>query len=205
MVRIGIFSDVHGNIEELQQALYLLESLNVDAIVCAGDLVDKGPGSDAVVALMSRDIPYVQDNHDAKASFGWLDDRALLSTEAIHYLRTLPLELTCEWAGKTVYMSHCNPWQDSSVYVYRSRPLILFEQIASAVDADVIVMGHTHQPLCVQANDTLIVNPGVVYGNISSESIYDKRDTDERTCGVLTVPDGKFELYDITTDNILTV
>jgi putative phosphoesterase len=204
MVRIGIISDIHGYIDELKRAVHVLENFEVDAIICAGDLVDKGPDSNAVVSFMSKkNIPCVQGNHDAKATFGWTDDRMLLSHESIHYLRNLPQELHFEWGDKTVYMSHCNPWHDASVYVYRSRPIILFEQIAAAVDADVIVMGHTHQPLSVCVNDTLIVNPGAVYGNISTESIYDRRDTDERTCGVLTLPDGNFELYHIETGMVL--
>ncbi len=69
-MKIGIFSDVHGHLEELKKTLALLKSLEVDEMICAGDLVDKGTQSDEVVALMQESaIPCVQGNHDAKAQY----------------------------------------------------------------------------------------------------------------------------------------
>jgi predicted phosphodiesterase len=51
-VRIGVFSDVHGHLVELKKTLALFKTLEVDEIVCAGDLIDKGTESGAVVDLM---------------------------------------------------------------------------------------------------------------------------------------------------------
>jgi putative phosphoesterase len=188
-MKIGVFSDVHGHFDELKKTLALLERLQVDALLCGGDLVDKGLHSDDVIDLMrERGIPCVQGNHDMKALFMWLPDHEPLRDSSILYLQTLPPFLTCEWAGKRVYMTHSNPWEDSSIYVYPARPMALFKEIADAVDAEVIVLGHTHQPMRVEVDGKVIVNPGSIYGN---------RGMDERTCGVLTLPECSFEIYDI--------
>lgn len=190
-MKIGVFSDVHGHLDELKQTLALLKALDVAAMLCGGDLVDKGHHSDDVIDLMrERAIPCVQGNHDLKAQLMWLPDHEPLRDSSIVYLSTLPPSLTREWAGKKVYLTHSNPWEDSSIYVYPTRPMVLFKEIADAVDADVIILGHTHQPMRVEVADKVIVNPGSIYGN---------RGMAERTCGVLSLPDCRFDIYDIDT------
>jgi putative phosphoesterase len=190
-MKIGIFSDVHGHLDELHKTLALLKSLEVNQTVCAGDLVEKGGHSDAVVEVMRElAIPCVQGNHDAKARFGWLNDQAPLLERSISFLSNLPLSLTFEWVGVTVYLCHANPWEDSSVYVYPDRPTKLFQLIAEAVAPKVIVLGHTHQPMCIHVDGKIILNAGSIYGN---------RGMEQRTCGVLSLPDCAFEIYDIET------
>lgn len=36
-MKVGIFSDVHGCLDELKQALHLLNQMQVDKLVCLGD------------------------------------------------------------------------------------------------------------------------------------------------------------------------
>jgi len=60
-MKIGVFSDVHGHLNELNQTLQLFKLLNVDKLICGGDLADKGEHSDAVVTMMRElAIPCVQ-------------------------------------------------------------------------------------------------------------------------------------------------
>jgi len=203
-MKIGIFSDVHGCLTELQQTLSLLRSLKVDQLVCGGDLVDKGSDSEGVVQLMrDQDIPCVQGNHDAKAAWSWLTNQEPLSDTAIQYLSNLPESLTFTWVGVEVYVAHSNPWNDSSVYVYPSRPKALFQEIAKAVTAQVIILGHTHIPMYQYISETVIINVGAVYGNSSSESVYDVPKIDRHTCGVLHLPHVIFDLYDIVTGKLV--
>jgi putative phosphoesterase len=196
-VKIGIFSDVHGHIEELSRTLKLLDSLEADHIICAGDLVEKGLEGDAVIEVMREcAIPCVKGNHDAKAQFGWLVEQPPLKDRSIAYLRKLPESLTFEWEGISVYLCHATPWQDSSVYVYPSRPTALFQLIAETVEAKVIILGHTHHPMHIRFNDKHIINPGSIYGN---------RDRGERTCGLLKLPECIFDVYDIETGRKLAL
>lgn len=196
-MKIGVFSDVHGHLEELHKTLSLFVTLQVDQIVCAGDLVEKGLHSDAVIQVMhERAIPCVKGNHDAKARYGWLVQAESLSDKSIGYLNQLPESLTFEWAGKMVYVCHATPWQDASVYVFPTRPTALFQMVAEAVEAEVIILGHTHHPMRIEVGQQVLINPGSIYGN---------RDRAERTCGVLSLPDCQFDLYDIDTARQLTI
>lgn len=190
-MKIGIFSDVHGHLDELKKTLALFERLQVDEIVCGGDLVDKGLHSDGVIDLMrERQIICVQGNHDAKAQYIWFHYAEPLQPRSVEYLSKLPKCLMFEWAGVSVYLCHANPWEDPSIYIYPTRPLVLFQEVAKSVDSDIIIMGHTHQPMRVEVDSKLLLNPGSVYGN---------RDMEQRTCGVLSLPDARFEIYDIDT------
>jgi predicted phosphodiesterase len=81
--------------------------------------------------------------------------------------------------------------------VYPSRPKALFEEIAKAVDAEVIILGHTHIQMHIQVDGQIIINPGAVYGNASSDSVYDKPEITRHTCGVLSLPELSFDIYDI--------
>jgi putative phosphoesterase len=189
-MKIGLFSDVHGHVNELHKTLALLESHGVDQMLCAGDLVDKGQYSDEVVdVLRSRAIPCVQGNHDAKVQFGYLHHQTLKDSSFV-YLTSLPPTLTFQWEDLKIYLCHANPWEDSSIYVYPTRPLSLLQMVARAVDADVMIMGHTHHPMCLTVESKLLINPGSIYGN---------RDRREQTCGILSLPDCTFTLYDIDT------
>lgn len=177
--------------------LKLFESLKVDALICCGDLVDKGKNSNEVVeAFIDREIPCVQGNHDKKAQFTWLSHAEPLKPAVIEYLGDLPQSLDYAWEGKTVHVCHANPWFDASYYLYPDCPTFLFDEVLKAITADVVIMGHTHHPMRVEYKNTLMINPGSIYGN---------RDRKERTCGVLSLPDGALQLYDIETGKSLAL
>ena len=64
-MRIAVISDIHGNMEALQQVSFDIEKSNVDTIVCLGDMVGYGPEPEQVVQwIMSRNIPTIMGNHE---------------------------------------------------------------------------------------------------------------------------------------------
>lgn len=193
-MKIGVFADVHGNLAGLHQVLQIFADLKVDELICAGDLTDKGPHGDAVIDVMqSRQILCVQGNHDATS---WLRHPELLTPESIHYLSQLPPILKFAWADVSVCVSHANPWQDSSIYVYPTSSVALFREVLKYVDERILILGHSHQPMFVQVDEKIILNPG---------SVYDNRHIPQRTCGVLTLPPCQFDIYDIATGHQLTL
>ncbi|MFT4976832.1 MAG: putative phosphodiesterase, partial [Myxococcota bacterium] len=67
-LRVGVISDVHADLEALEQALSLLVEMGADKIVCLGDVVEKGPDGDAVVSLLSQwCVPVMRGNHEDNA------------------------------------------------------------------------------------------------------------------------------------------
>jgi putative phosphoesterase len=194
-MRLGLISDIHADLDNLTAALALLDGMGVDAILCAGDLIERGQGGDAVIALIrTREIPCVKGNHEHIALYkqeslartGRPDGLGYrpLRLESIDFIRSLPDTDRFDANGQTVLLAHATPWDDFS-YVYPlSRPE-LFRRIAREADADVVILGHTHVPMLARVGATVIVNPGSVSAAGSC------------TCAVHSLPECDFEVYSI--------
>lgn len=64
-MRLAIISDVHGNLEALEQVLSDIDQLQVDGLACLGDNIGYGADSEEVVKLIrQRQIPCVMGNHE---------------------------------------------------------------------------------------------------------------------------------------------
>lgn len=57
-MRIGIISDIHGNLPALDEVLADLATRRVEAIYCLGDLVGYGPFPNEVIAFGHTHRPY---------------------------------------------------------------------------------------------------------------------------------------------------
>ncbi len=204
-MRIGLIADIHCDLTGLGLALDLLREKHVHTILCAGDIVEKGdgPDGDAVIELLTAyKIPCVQGNHDfdAVGNQRWLREngdpqnpnyhRRLLAESSLDHVLHLPDVLRFEWEDRRVLLAHGAPWS-AQIYIYPNSPRDVYDRIAVEAQADVVILGHTHRPMQVQIGDLLVVNPG---------SVCDHGDAlGSRTCGILSLPDGAFDLYDLRT------
>lgn len=69
LLKIGIVSDIHGNLEALETVLGSLQEYGVERIVCLGDLVGYGPDPAACVErIMDSADTVVAGNHDQAVS-----------------------------------------------------------------------------------------------------------------------------------------
>ena len=113
-MKIGILSDIHGDLSAFRSALLLFEKHQVARILCAGDVVEKGPEEEDVVALLrERSIPCVQGNHDENAVRHHTltvsrddTDESLLSPETINFLRQLPSSLELDFDEQRIAVAH---------------------------------------------------------------------------------------------------
>ncbi len=198
-MKIGLISDIHADMQSLKLALDMLQGQAVDRVWCMGDLVDKGIDGDAVVnSIRQRNIPSVVGNHDwlAKENQHWMLHNygqsypMLLTDDTITYLDTLPDTLTLTWEGLRILVAHGTPWsRDEYLFPY-SKPA-LFKQVAQFAEADVVILGHTHEPMIALVDEVSIFNPGSVCGNQTHGSA---------TCATLTLPDCIFRVFNIRTD-----
>jgi putative phosphoesterase len=201
-VRIGVFSDIHANLYGLQKALDLLDSEQVEQILCAGDLVDPEPNADAVVELLrQRAIPCVMGNHDQAVTDyqdsiyqpGESGDPMLFNDVTIKYLKALPLAQSFTFGNIRVTLAHGIPWKNT-VYAFPESDSDFFGRIATVAQSDVVILGHTHVPMCIQADSTWIVNPGSVDGN--------RRQTIQ-TCAVIDLSPFYVRIFDINTRKVV--
>jgi predicted phosphodiesterase len=65
-MRIGIFSDIHSNLEALKAVVELYQGLNIDMFVCLGDVVGYGADPNACCDIVKGMAKFtVVGNHDA--------------------------------------------------------------------------------------------------------------------------------------------
>lgn len=170
-MKIVIISDVHGNLA----ALEALPEHNYDALWCIGDLVDYGPNPHEVVQWIQTNVHLaVRGNHDQAAGFS-VDPQCSapykkLAAETLQYtleactekdlgyLRSLPIYREVRIAQTQFYLVHATP--TDPLYGYCPQNSSSWSEQAGCVDADVLVVGHTHTPFVRQEGKTTILNPG---------------------------------------------
>jgi putative phosphoesterase len=186
-MKIGVIADIHGDYAALQTALERLDHFHhVDDILCAGDLVGRGPDQDKVVRLIrERSIPSVKGNHDE-----WAHG---LSAEDARFLEDLPINWERQYGSVRVFMCHGKP--GNNIWgLYRDHiSNTLLNMMLQSLNADVLIVGHTHVPMFIRVAEGCVINPGSLY-TFSSQRVT------SHTYGVLTLPDMEFELFDLTTE-----
>lgn len=171
-MRILIMSDVHANIEALQA---LME--RYDELICLGDLVDYGPSPrEALLFLRQRASYVVRGNHDtavgyrvdcqcvapyrelsiATREYMW----QVLGEEDLAYLRSLSVNRTLELGGARWYLCHAAPSNNLYRYLPYDSPEKIWQAEAARVEADFILIGHTHQQFVKPVGQKTFINPG---------------------------------------------
>lgn len=175
-MRILILSDVHANAWAL--AAVERDAGQFDHVICAGDTVNYGPAPAIAVAwLRQHGAIAVRGNHDHAVAFhadpkaspakqplamsmrDWT--RAQLGPDELAWLARLPLSLRWEIGGVCFAVVHATPFDP--LYDYRLSPQgydAILDDVAAQVQADVLVVGHTHFPLARRHENLQIVNPG---------------------------------------------
>lgn len=155
-MRIGILTDIHGDYESLCRVIERLEQLQVDRLMCLGDLVVHGPLHNEVVDFFRTrpDIPVVRGNHDIGATIDedQLDSlrffsassrvntetcRSVLTPENHHYLKGLPLQVE---EGDICY-THATV---GNPFALLRHPHTIAETFAR-MPQPVLIAGHTHR------------------------------------------------------------
>ena len=198
-MRLGVFSDVHGNRHALEAVLEDLERQRPDRVYCLGDLVGYGAFPNEVTErVRAGGFPTVMGNYDDGVGFDRdecgcayreerdrvLGDQSLAWTKAQvtaenkAYLRSLLPEIRFEAGSKRMLLVHGSP-RKMNEYLFEDRPLSSFERLADTSNADVIVFGHTHKPYAKHVNGVWFINAG---------SVGKPKDGDARACYVVLDP-----------------
>jgi putative phosphoesterase len=180
--RVAVITDIHANLPALEAALARIEQLGIDRVYCGGDLVGYGPHPNEVCALIEqRAIPTIYGNYDYAIARD-LDDCGcayvtphdreigqrsvewtLANTReaAKDFMRGLPFDLHFEVGASAAHLVHGSP-RKVNEYLFEDKPSSLYERLAAAEDADVLVFGHTHKPWVRDIGGVRFVNCGSV-------------------------------------------
>lgn len=201
-MRVGIISDIHGDIDGLQRGLSFLERLGVDTLICSGDLVDRGRDSAGVIDIIrERQIPTVMGNHDQSAPSIERSMRknpqlrAMYSADPLTdaqmtFLESLPQQLQFEWEGVSVFMAHGSPW-DVSTYITPNVLTSVVRKVVNVAKTDLIILGHTHTPMIMETGAGVIINSGSLY------RVHGRIFEFRRSCAVLELPAKTVTFYNI--------
>lgn len=174
-MRVLILSDLHGNWAALR-AVVAREA--ADQVLCLGDLVDYGPSPGEIVRWVRAHAAItVRGNHDTAVAFETScgaspeflrlseETRRLtiprLAADERRWIGALPVRATVELDGHRVALLHAGP--DDPLYQYLPASDVEgWRRAVQGVDADVLLVGHTHFPVVLPLGERLVVNPGSV-------------------------------------------
>lgn len=208
-MKIGIISDIHGDCESLQAAFSLLQKAEVNQTICAGDLVERGANDHGVIRfLREHDISCVQGNHDenavrhAELHYSTQDngyDATLLSSDAVEFLNQLPLSRTFTFGETSILLVHGTPSDNGALVFQDSGCNSLskkFKKDLARMEADILVVGHTHFPFDIRYKGKRVLNPG---------SVCNLQSRDSHTCGILNLSNQSFTVQNPTTGDSVEV
>jgi len=171
-MKIGILSDIHGNLPALRAVMEHLESEEVDKVLCAGDIIGYYPYPNEVVSI-AKNFDCILGNHeskllgdiderfniDAERSISWTDRN--ITSENKKYLSGLNPTYRRLLDGIDIFMAHGSPQNPLDEYI---REDLVDEELFSGLNEipDVIILGHTHNQFKKDLRGCLIVNPGSV-------------------------------------------
>lgn len=160
-MKIGVFSDVHGNLEAFEACLERLEKEGVEAYLNCGDIIGYGPDSEACVGKLMTlsNVRSVLGNHDAifldqqlEAFFNFDAKLALdlskktLTDDSIRYISSIPVILREE--NYTVV--HGTPKDPIKEYFVSTKQ---FRSNYSYWTGPICFVGHTHLPFYMEGTD----------------------------------------------------
>jgi hypothetical protein len=138
---LGVISDSHGQVQNTQAAVRMLDSLGVEAVLHCGDI-----GSEAIVPLLA-DWPthFVLGNVDGGATAAALESAIREAGQTCHG-RFGSFEL----GGVRIALLHGDDER-------------LLEDTIAAGRHQLVCHGHTHRARLEQVGPTLVLNPGALY------------------------------------------
>jgi putative phosphoesterase len=158
-MRLGIISDVHCNAEALRLAIQRMG--DVDELLCAGDSIFEYRFSNEVIEVLRESgARYVLGNHET-VFLGPQGVRARgaanVRADLVEYMSERPLSLEVDVGGKRLVMVHASPLEPHTQYVFPGSPEL--HRLAE-IEADYVVLGHTHTQMAERIGRALVINPG---------------------------------------------
>lgn len=191
-MRIALVADIHGNPVALDAVLDDARAHGVDQFWFLGDYCAIGPEPAAILDRITSlpHARFIRGNTDRyvvtgegppprldevrrdpdliptfariAASFAWTAG-VLAATGWMDWLEALPLELRHALdTGTRVLAVHASPGEDDGEGVHPGRSDAELGALLDGCAADLVVVGHTHEPMARRVGAVLVVNPGCV-------------------------------------------
>jgi len=158
---IAIISDVHANYTALETVLNEIKMLQINDIICLGDLVGYNPEPEKTVKKI-REVcsEVIAGNHDrsmvekidknwfrgtVQRSIDWT--KSQLSQSSLDYLKKLKTRNNITIEDNKILLAHGSPEPETPFrYVFNPSDIKLIEPFI--MNTDILFIGHTHIPFC---------------------------------------------------------
>jgi len=182
-MKIAALGDIHGNYQALITVLDHVDRWRPDLVLVLGDIINRGPRSRECLHLIqergkSPAWHIIKGNHEGYVLN--MEDPALphsgmeyelrrvihftyeaLSSEDIQAVKDLPVQISQETAGdQLVWACHASSAGDR-IGIYPDTPGLDLPGLINT-DANLFLVGHTHQPFIRKWEKTTIINTGSV-------------------------------------------
>jgi putative phosphoesterase len=177
-MKVAILSDIHANIFALDAVYEDFDSVGIDQILVAGDLVGYYYWPNEVVTRLSEDrrARCIRGNHEDILDLCIADERQCINfsekygsgyarcVETMHptmlsWLTSLPRSLDVTVEGVTFHLSH-GALGSTDTYLYPDAAVGVLDDNLST--SDYTVFGHTHYPFICYKDGRVLLNPGSV-------------------------------------------
>lgn len=153
-MKIALISDIHSNMDALDEVLADIDKSNVNATLCLGDLVGYGPDPEAVIqTIRKRKIPTLLGNHELsildKKYLAWFNPLAresiqktipMLSEESLAFIADLKTYVS-KYEARFV---HGFPPDSVITYLFQiEEPAFL--SVFESMQERLCFVGHTHK------------------------------------------------------------
>ncbi len=186
-MKIAFLSDIHGNLEALQNVMAYLRTVQADEKYFLGDAVGYLPNALEVLEILhDNNFQCIKGNHEAMLigeipvkegnaevyQLKLVADK--ISNSQLQFIESWKTEIQFTLNNKQFYLTHGSPLDKQNGYVYPDSDL----NILCDNEYDVIIIGHTHRPFIKNCADKMFINVGSVglprdVGNLSSFLTYD--------------------------------
>ncbi len=184
-MKIAILADIHANLAALHATIDDIDGWSPDAVIVAGDMVNRGPQSDDCLNLVLRlrdergwqviagnhegyvlryaadrarpDFPTSGPRYEFSRLIGWTYGQL---ADRIPAIAALGEQLDMATPGGAMRVLHASLRHNRDGVLANSSDAELRQQIDPA--AAVFCVGHTHMPFVRQVDATLLVNVGSV-------------------------------------------
>ncbi|EKE04542.1 MAG: phosphodiesterase, MJ0936 family [uncultured bacterium] len=183
-MRIAVLSDIHGNLDALQEVVKDIDSQNIDKVFICGDLAMAGPEPvetiDFIIDLSKKwNLTIIQGNTDEMIikSTGSPDDKytppneimanslkyaqKVLRPDQKEFLYELPETLKETIGNLEILFVHGSPRRNNED-IFPNMDIEKVKEIINGVDANAIFCGHTHMPASYHIGKQEIINVGSV-------------------------------------------
>lgn len=199
-MRIGILSDIHGNLPALEAVLADMERRGVDRAVNLGDVAFRGPfPAECTARVREMGAPVILGNTEV-----WLTEAEPKLPEALLAVRTwtrermapadldwlagLPAEFRFTVEGQRLLFAHGSP-RSNMEFLFPFSPEAELREALADCGADVVVVGHTHWAFSRRIGQVHLIGAGSIGLPFDGDSraAYAILEVTERNVGVTHV------------------